>query len=535
VCESFPCVLQPCPQCGESFCAAHRFHGHEDAALQERLRRRAYPRCSSSPALSGKSLPTTCNVCALCAPFTSSHPLTLVPVGYRSRRMDLLALVVRVRPVPYSVGTSPSPVAPLSSSASTPSPSSSANNPLIGEDDIGVCSLVVATEMSVGQLRDRLEMALCSTPETISTFSQPLTALGSSIFIIAPTLDRGSGDGSQQESDSASSVSSRTCATRRCPTLSLRALPTDVILREAPILHAAVVLPVASRGVTLDDAALLTCLRCALTAYLCVADAPARRDARVKALSTRLLLQHQRLLRQSNTNATPYPTAIPDSTCAPEQDFPKDPPGMSANGVVGAAASADAVSPPRKLADPLPTAPVAAWPFRNAGPLNGFDFFNSKLSPCGAAAIHPSTAPRVVVALFIADTTLPCAVKPMCVALGRDWPIARVVDRLTEEVVEQQQQLRPHRVTVAPLLKTFSLFRLNETGEKAVGVLWDGETRTCAPSTAALESGEVLVLCPPAVPGAVVALEEEVQRLRCLTGKDKRALKADQIKLCSVM
>ena len=540
VCRAFPCAITSCPQCGESFCAVHRFHGHEDAALQERLRRRgAGPARAQAPSFfteslspsssSSSSATATGDLRALCAPFTISHPLTLAPVGYRSRRMDLLALVVRYAPSP-----SPLSVIPPPAGSATPLSAATVVEDTISSrvsSDVGLCSLIVATEMSVGQLRDRLEAALVTAQEEAAiTSSSPRAfslASASSVFSLAPMAELGEEAAKKAKEEEEERASLRhDAARRRAPALSLVPLPADAILRKAPIMNAVVVVvAVAPADAAPDEvvgaSVLESQLSTSLTNYLFPSGVPAaQRDDRAKALATRLYLQHQQLLRRS--------AAVAAATANATQAVMR-----SRSASAAACSSPTSASLTATVAHAVPS----EWPFRHAAPLNSFTFFNSKLNPCGTGALRPPSAPRVVVALFVADTALPCAVKPMCVALGAAWHMARVAERLKEEVVEQQ--LGPYRAAATPLLKTYVLYRLPQAEGKPVERLWgDGVATTATAADAApppLQNAEVLVLCPPDSPGAVAGLQEELHRLHGLIGKDKRALKADQIKLCSVM
>ncbi|KPI87320.1 hypothetical protein ABL78_3603 [Leptomonas seymouri] len=533
VCRSFPCALTPCPQCGESFCAAHRFHGHEDAALQERLRKRAEQTRPSSREGTGEL--SAGSIGALCAAFTASHPLTLAPVGYRSRRMGLLALVLCLdhRYTASAKSTTGLDASPLASCGTS---SLSEGALTVNSDDVGLCSLIVATEMSVGQLRDRLETALLTAPEAaLPPSSRAFAGVRTSIFTLASTAEVCTDQRKEERRGLSSQRSSRLC-----PVLSVVALPSDAVLRRAHIVNATVVLAVVPAGVSLEESKLTTDLCAALSDYFYSADASAHRDDRVKALATRLYLQHQQLMRGRATGASiiaddasskvgPHDSSAPPSTTATA------PARAAAATAVPQRATGDAAETvnSRAATDIAAAATTEAlWPFRHAPPLNSFEFFNSKMRPCGVAAIRPPTAPRVVVALFIADATLPCAVRPMCVALGRDWPVARVVDRLQEEV---EQQLGPHCSAAKPQLKSFSLYRLVESEGGRVESLWEGAGVRTSASTLPLQNADVLVLCPPESPGALAAIQAELHRLYTLTGNDKRALKADQIKLCSVM
>ncbi|KPA79474.1 hypothetical protein ABB37_05307 [Leptomonas pyrrhocoris] len=544
VCQSFPCVLTPCPRCGESFCATHRFHGHEDAALQERLRKRAEQArlvtTTTTEEEDTSSAVSAGSIRARCAAFTASHPLSLAPVGYRSRRMDLLALVLFLRPSNTSPAKSPvegsaSPSVSLVNSSIAGGGGGGGGAVAVTADDVGLCSLIVATEMSVGQLRDRLETALMSEQEAVlPPSSTALMGARTSLFTIASIVEASSEE--TVEEARSKSLSSSQSSYRRRPHLSVVSLSADVVLRKAPVVNAAVVLAVVPAAASLEESTLAKILCTVLTEYLFNTAASAHQDSRVKALATRLYLQHQQLVRRSTAGLV----IVAGDTRSKEGLYVNKAPSSVSPAAIGTAPPQAPGSTPD---EPVPshgeanTAAAATsegfWPFRHAPPLNSFDFFNSKMSPCGMGALRPPTAPRIVVALFTADTALPGAVRPMCVALGKDWPMVRVADRLKEEVVEQQ--LSPHRTVAAPLLKTFSLYRLEQAGEGVVELLWETAAALTPASTLPLQSADVLVLCPPEPPGALAAVQAELRRLHSLTGKDKRALKADRIKLCSVM
>ncbi|CAJ1989389.1 predicted zinc finger protein [Leishmania donovani] len=559
VCQSVLCALAPCPQCGDCYCAAHRFHGHEDIASKARQQRRANQRAVSFGQQDRNGATTVDPVAALCAPFTPAHPLVLAPVGYRSRRTDVLALIV--------------------------APATAAVTNLIGSAvggteaptyTIGVCSLIVATEMSVGQLRDRLVGFLrdASAPAAkqdqdseaagwmLSWWSEWVSSAHATLFSVAPAATA---------TDSAAVVGS---TLRRVPALSLVQLPVDAILRKAPMTNATVLLSLTDAAsadhTTSEERAALqrlmvtvlygkaTCLSApssSAAALSTSARTSAYRDDRVKALATRLYLQHQQLLRRTAAGAQETSVGAPDTAAdkaewrnsqpsedragasAPETGMLPEP-ALDAEG--DATLSSATVIDVAGNVTPLPAASV--WPFRHAPPLNSFDFFNTKLSPCGASAIRPATAPRVVVAVFVADAAMPVALMPMCIALGRDWPLARVVDRLREEVGEQQ--MAQHR-DAREALNTFSVYRLGSgsgAGSAAVGTegglacLWSGRARTPTSSTpVTLQNRDVLLLCPADLPGAEAAVKDELQRLRGLTGKARTALKADQMTKCVVM
>ncbi|CBZ27633.1 conserved hypothetical protein [Leishmania mexicana MHOM/GT/2001/U1103] len=555
VCQSVLCALAPCPQCGDCYCAAHRFHGHEDVAPKALQQRRENRRAVSLGQQDRNGVTTVDPVAALCAPFTPAHPLVLAPVGYRSRRTDVLALII--------------------------APATAASTNLIGPAvvggeastyTIGVCSLIVATEMSVGQLRDRLVGFLrdASVPTVkqeqdseaagwmmSSGWSEWVSSAHATLFSVAPVATA---------TDSAGAVRS---TSRRVPALSLVQLPVDAILRKAPMVNAAVLLSLtdataAEHTAPEEVVALQRLLIRVLYGMVASPSAPssstaapstsAHRDDRVKALATRLYLQHQQLLRRTAADTQEASVGAADAAAGKAEGRDSQPPedctGASApeaGALLEPVPNGEGdVTPPSTVIDvagnvtPSPVASV--WPFRHAPPLNSFDFFNSKLSPCGASAIRPATAPRVVVAVFVADAAMPVALMPMCIALGRDWPLARVVDRLREEFGEQQ--MAQHRDARAAL-NTFSVYRLGSGSgassaaagtEGGLACLWSGRARTPTSSTpVTLQNGDVLLLCPADLPGAEAAVKDELQRLQSLTGKAKAALKADQMQKCVVM
>lgn len=560
VCESVLCALAPCPQCGDCYCAAHRFHGHKDVAPKARQQRRANQRAVSFGPQDRNGATTVDPVAAFCAPFTPAHPLVLAPVGYRSRRTGVLALIVAP---PTAAATNLIGSAVGGSEAPTYT--------------IGVCSLIVATEMSVGQLRDRLvgflrdalvpaveqEQDSEATGRMLSSgWSEWVSSAHATLFSVAPAATA---------TDSAAAVESRL----RCvPALSLVQLPVDAILRKAPIVNATVLLSLinattAGHTAPEERVALQRLMITFLYGKATCPSAPssstaapstsartsAHRDDRVKALATRLYLQHQQLLRRTAAgtreggvgaagtaagNAEGLNSQPPEDRAgasAPETGALPEP-ALDAEGDV-TPSSTTAIDVAGNVT-PLPVASV--WPFQHAPPLNSFDFFNTKLSPCGASAICPATAPRVVVAVFVADAAMPVTLMPMCIALGRDWPLARAVDRLREEVGEQQ--MAQHRDARA-MLNTFSVYRLGSGSgaaaasagtEGELACLWSGRSSTSTSSApVTLQNGDVLLLCPADLPGAEAAVKDEVQRLRGLTGKAKSALKADQMKKCAVM
>ncbi|KAG5502794.1 hypothetical protein JKF63_04562 [Porcisia hertigi] len=559
VCQSVLCALAPCPECGDCYCAAHRFHVHEGTAAKHRQQESNHRAVSFRHP--GHSAAETVDLTAvLCAPFTSAHPLVLAPVGYRSRRTDLLAIIVA--PATDAATAFTKTVAgPSDASAYT----------------VGVCSLVVATEMSAGQLCDRLVEFLRDVPAPVLEqvgdsqrvellvspgWSEWVSSAHASLFSVAPAVI------------TTGSVPTAGSVSHRAPTLSLVQLPLHAIIREAPIVNATVVLSLANAtttGSTLPDdrvalqhflttflygtGASSSTSSSLITALSTSTRASAHRDGRVKALATRLYLQHQQLLRraEADTRGSSARTAAmaPDSAAVSSTQPPGDRTGhfaqeMQALAQPAPTAGSDAtLSPPPASAatGSLDFAQVSAvWPFRQAPPLNRFDFFNSKMCPCGAAAIRPAGAPRVVVAVFVADAFLPVAVMPMCVALGCDWPYARVATRVREEVAEQQ--LSQHRDARAAL-NTFSVYHLGssncalsstaDTSGELV-CLWSDHLRSPTPSApVVLQSADVLLLCPADSPGCEAALQEELQRLRGLTGRAKTALKVDQMKKCIVM
>ncbi|KAK7200390.1 putative zinc finger protein [Novymonas esmeraldas] len=532
VCQSALCALAPCPQCGDCYCAAHRFHGHGDAAprVRQQSRRTTSPHLHHQPEEGRETAPL---VAVLCAPYTSAHPLVLAPVGYRSRRMDALALIFADTDGVVADGRGDgSGVAPGYC--------------------VGVCSLVLATEMSVGQLRDQLVAFLQDVPAAADpTWSRWVSRADAALFSVAPA------------DLAATDTGAARLGLHRVPPLSLVPLPVEDILRAAPLKNATVVLRLSSTTDTntnTNTAAATTIVDCdggdtalrgALAAVLygsgaVAAAAPAptspeaaahHRDVRVKALATRLRLQFQQHLRRAAAPAqvsSEDADAAPGGTAGQQQQQgtssapspPHDPHEPSAS-TAGACESADAPTP----------LPPPVWPFRQARPLNSFYFFNTKMSPCGVSAIRPAAAPRIVVALFVADAALPAEVRPMCVALGRDWPLARVVDRLREEAAEQQLALHPEARSALAL---FSLYRLGNGaavsgGAGGVVCVWDGRTPapSCPPLT--LQSADVLLLCPADAPGAVAAVQAELQQLSDLSGRAKTALRADQVKKCAVM
>ncbi|AIN98930.1 hypothetical protein LPMP_250660 [Leishmania panamensis] len=554
VCQSVLCALAPCPQCGDCYCAAHRFHGHEDITSKKWQQLRANPRAVFFGQRGNNSTTTVDPIAALCSTFTSAHPLVLAPVGYRSRRMSALALIV----APATAVAMAFTGTPMSGSEGSPY-------------TIGVCSLIVATEMSVGQLCDRLVGFLRDAwipvmeQEQDSEAAGSVASLGWSEWVSSAPSSLLSVVPAVPTPDSTAAVGS---AWRRVPALSLVQLPADVILRKAPIVSATVLLRLADTTTAEctapeADVALRRFMTTILygkaatsstTAPWTSAMASAHRDDRVKALATRLYLQQQ-LLCRATEDAHESTAASADVTSDKAEgrsaQLLEGRTGASVQGIgtvveLTPDAEGDITPSPTTVSDaadstkPLPV--VAVWPFRHAPPLNNFNFFNSKLNPCGIAAIRPAAAPRVVVAVFVVDATLPVAVMPMCIAVGHNWPLARVVDRIREEVGEQQ--LAQHRDARAAL-NTFSVHHLgNGSGASsaAAGIarepvcLWSGYAQPFTSSTpVTLQSADVLLLCPADSPGAEVALREELQRLRGLTGKAKAALKADQVKKCTVM
>ncbi|GET89154.1 hypothetical protein, conserved [Leishmania tarentolae] len=559
VCQSVLCALAPCPECGDCYCATHRFHGHEYVASKVWQKRRA-----NQPAAPyrqhDRDDPTIIDpLASLCAPFTPTHPLVLAPVGYRSRRMAVLALIV----------------APVTATVTT------LTGPTVGGGEapvytIGVCSLIVATEMSMGQVRDRLvgflrDVAVRPVEKQqdseatglmlSSGWSEWVSSAHATLFTLTPAATA---------TDKTAAVGS---TSHRLPTLSLVQLPVDAILRKAPVVNATVLLSLSDAAkaehMTPEKSSLQHLMTTILYGKFTSPSLPspstrdpavpavtcARRDDRVKALATRLYLQYQQLLRRSATDSqesiVDAADTVFDKAERPNSQPTEDRTGTSAQRTGAllepapdaegdATPCATTVSDVAGRVTPSLAAPV--WPFRHPPPLNSFDFFNTKLRPCGASAIRPAAAPRVVVAVFVADTALPVALKPMCIALGRDWPLCRVVDRLREEVGEQQ--LAQHRDS-REALNTFSVYRLGSgTAGSLAGVdteglltcLWSGHTRASTSSTpVTLHNGDVLLLCPAGLSGAEAALKEELQRLRELTGKAKAALKVEQVTKCAAM
>ncbi|KAG5476930.1 hypothetical protein LSCM1_05263 [Leishmania martiniquensis] len=557
VCQSALCALAPCPECGDSYCAAHRFHGHNDLKPRARAPGRASQRAISFGRQQGSGGTNEFDpAAALCAPFTPARPLVLAPVGYRSGRMGVLAFIVAPATVPAGTFTGTS----VGGSEAT-------------GYTIGVCSLVVATEMSVGQLRDRLvgflrdasvplmEQRLaqnCEVAEWMvpSGWSEWVSTARSCLLSVAAAAP---------DTSSAAAVGP---ASRRVPALSLVELPVGVILRKAPIVNATVALHLsdAKEECTTpgENGALRLLLATVLFGSAASPSAPSssatattsgHRDDRVKALATRLYLQHQQVLCRTAVGAAERGAGTTDAACDTAERGSarpsEDGSGPSARGI---GALMEPVPDPEGEHTPSPVTvsnavdsaipvPLAAvWPFRHAPPLNSFDFFNGKLSPCGTAAIRPAAAPRVVVAVFVADAALPVAVMPMCIAISRDWPLARVVHHLREEVGELQlAQHRDARIAIS----TFSLYRLGSgsgTSSAAAGTaaglscLWSGQAQPFTLSTpVTLQNADVLLLCPESAPAAERALREELQRLQGLTGRAKAALRADMVKKCAVM
>ncbi|KAG5477456.1 hypothetical protein CUR178_05160 [Leishmania enriettii] len=561
VCQSALCALAPCPECGDSYCATHRFHGHKDVGPKERSQGRANQRAVAFDwQLSSMDARSVDPAAALCAPFTAARPLVLAPVGYRSRRMGVLAFIVAPATAPVRTLTGA-----LADGREAP------------KYTMGVCSLIVATEMSVGQLRDRLSGFVRDASVSLVEKGQEQESEAAGLMVSRGWSEWVSSAHSRlltvvAAATDADSVAVVGPASRRVPALSLVELPADVILRKAPMANATVLLRLTNaseeRTAPTENVALRRFLTTALYGNAASRSEPSsssiappsksavasgHRDDRVKALATRLCLQHQQLLRRAAAaseensactagtaydtgRSSPRPLAGGAGVCAQEigtlEELVPD-----TKGAVQPTPVSDAVG----SAIPSPVA-AAAWPFRHAPPLNSFNFFNGKLNPCGAAAIRPAAAPRVVVAVFVADAALPLAVMPMCIAIGHDWPLGRVVHRLCEEVGEQQ--LAQHR-EARTALSAFFLYRLGSgsgissaAAGAAAGLscLWSGQTRPsalCAPVT--LQNADVLLLCPGNSPATEVALQEELQRLQGLTGKAKAALKADQLKKCAVM
>ncbi|KAG5500129.1 hypothetical protein JIQ42_04464 [Leishmania sp. Namibia] len=561
VCHSALCALAPCPECGDSYCAAHRFHGHKDVRPKERLQGRANQRAVAfDRQLSRMDARSVDPAAALCAPFTAARPLVLAPVGYRSRRMGVLAFIVAPATAPVRTLTGA-----LADGREAP------------KYTMGVCSLIVATEMSVGQLRDRLVGFVRDASVSLMEQGQEQESEAAGLMVSRGWSEWVSSAHSRlltvvAAATDADSVAVVGPASRRVPALSLVELPAGVILRKAAMANATVLLSLTNaseeRTAPTENVALRRLLTTALYGNAASRSEPSSSsivppsksavasghlDDRVKALATRLYLQHQQLLRRAAA------AAEENSACA--AGTASDTAGRSSPQPLagGAGAAAQEIGTLEELVpdtegevqptpvshaagSAIPSPVVAAWPFRHAPPLNSFDFFNGKLNPCGAAAIRPATAPRVVVAVFVADAALPVAVMPMCIAIGHDWPLARVVHRLCEEVGEQQ--LAQHR-DVRTALSAFSLYRLGSgsgTSSAAAGTagglscVWSGHARPStlsAPVT--LQNADVLLLCPGDSPAAEVAVQEELQRLQGLTGKAKAALKADQLKKCAVM
>lgn len=118
-------MLVPCPQCQKNYCAAHRFHGHEEEASATKAHRskRQSGLTSSEMALEG--------VLGCCAPYKAASPLVLAPLGHMNHLMPLLAILT----TPFRTATT----------------SSGTDNNFV----YGLCNLSVAAEATIGQMLQR--------------------------------------------------------------------------------------------------------------------------------------------------------------------------------------------------------------------------------------------------------------------------------------------------------------------------------------------------------------------------------------------
>ncbi|CAD2217193.1 hypothetical protein ADEAN_000467100 [Angomonas deanei] len=104
-------------------------------------------------------------------------------------------------------------------------------------------------------------------------------------------------------------------------------------------------------------------------------------------------------------------------------------------------------------------------------------------------------------------------------ALGKEWSIGKVKDRLREE--------RGHLLSDAS--RYTSLFLLSTTGNDTMTRLAD----TSKVSSAGIKDGSVLWWTPSAEGNA--ELQAEVDRLKGLKGKEGAELKMNMMKKCAVM
>lgn len=558
VCGSEWCVLKPCPQCSRFFCASHRFHGHEDAAdAQQRVHRgaaHALLRANGSAVCEGWNA-----LHCICAPYTTARPLSLAPPGYTSRLQENTLLLAR--PVQKKADDSEAVHSQLQQRGVPPTSSPHpATTPRLADWEVGVCSVRAAVEASIGQLLQRTVSTLQLVPGNSgnnASTQRAATALAmddpavqevvaSSWVLRCTACSRATG--ASHTGVAASSGAGR-CAivprTREAPTVWLEPLDLLLATKEAVPQGEVIVLALNTRPASTKagDVLLSPALAslAAVISMLLYGRQPfegLEKDRRVRALATRLLLSST---VPSAKAAQAYQTDTadaPDNGVTPSFGTPTEPPAASTR-----------TEAPVEIATPTTASTSeesAPWPLRTPPPLQSFSFANTRAAPLGAAQAKAGPN-RVTVAVFVEDGALPCVVPPFVLALARDWPSGKVLDRVGDEVRTLIRKASSPPPT-SPSFTGFELFLCTSSSSPSEGearCLTAGKYAAAAAKPAAeLKDGDVLFFGRPAVgsasePSVTVrchpAVEAELRRLKHLSGKAQAALRVDMMKKCAVM
>lgn len=511
LCESTWCVLTPCPRCGECFCAAHRFHGHEEddetgasggdgaAARNRRFVPRAVPahmvRQSGAPANS---------VTAACAAHGKRAALALAPPGYQSRMMELAALVCCRH-------------------------SSSSGSGSTGEWQAAVCTLSVAVMATVGQMTQRCicELRLAATDDDDDRPS-PL--------MDSPRLQDVCG------LSGCFRLTAGIAAGTAAVDLRLELVPQAAVTKDALQPGEMIVLRVGpDSDVGTDD--LQTVLgRGLFPPKPAVPDGGTygylARDDRVRAAVTRLRL-HAR--PKGGGGGGGGGEAVAAAEAKVQRTEAADTDQSPSEAVVPVDASV-------ARTDAQPSVAPAPWPFRAPPPMASLPFQSTKSNPLGTRQLGPALASRVLVAVFTEDRGLTAVVPipPFVLAVGREWPAGKVAERAKEEACELvanaedrrrvcavggQQQSRPFATYDVYIVGSAS----PSSPQGAVALLSQGKASLSAPPPLLLRDGDVLFLGSAAACAPGSGLLAEVERMKALKGKEQAAQRLEMMKKCSLM
>ncbi|KEG14195.1 hypothetical protein DQ04_00581130 [Trypanosoma grayi] len=377
LCGSLMCVLTPCPICRRDYCAAHRFHVHEDGEGEEGEQKGTRRRGTKGFFKQTRDVEIK-NFSLLCAQYTSSNALRLAPPSYRGSMIPVTALVWREEP------------------------DADRGDELCS---FGVVSLEIALEMSIGQLLERLRAAhplLLSSP-----LAQPLFHIeGMDRVVLRPIP---------------------LSLTVREATLSNRVVvflvPNQQTTQETPAFQNS---SCENRLFSVDA------VQSMLTQRL-FSSLGKREDTRLHAAAVHVRLQS----RQTETASEQSTVRTPDCLLL-ERLFATDCVEV-ATGVT--ATTPPPPPPPQQQQEEegeedKKSTDGAPWPFQRPPPLEGFTFSHTRMKPLIAGEQRGQSVAVVVVAVFVADRLLSSAVPPFCIALSRSWSMGRAMDRIVQVVGE---------------------------------------------------------------------------------------------------